>query len=77
VDPVPSQVYAAGSVPSFVAALLVRVKLAVELLAAGVTEALAEAAPVPSALVAVTEQEYVVPLVRPVTVIGLTVPAPS
>jgi len=34
----------------------------------------AEAVPVPVALVAVTENVYAVPLVRPVTVIGLTVP---
>ena len=34
----------------------------------------AEAAPVPVALVAVTENVYAVPFVRPVTVIGLAVP---
>jgi hypothetical protein len=39
--------------------------------AAGVTLTVAEAALVPMAFVAFTEHEYVVPLVRPVTLIGL------
>jgi hypothetical protein len=41
---------------------------------AGVTAALAEAGPVPTALVAVTEHECAVPLVSPVTVSGDTAP---
>lgn len=40
----------------------------------GVALTLAEALPAPEELVAVTEQLYVVPLVRPVTVMGLVVP---
>ncbi len=36
----------------------------------------AEGAPVPMALVAVTVKVYAVPLVRPLTVIGLVVPVP-
>ena len=36
----------------------------------------AEAAPVPAAFVAVTVKVYVVPLISPVTVIGLAVPVP-
>lgn len=40
----------------------------------GVTEAPAEAALVPALLVAVTVQEYVVPLDKPLTTIGLPVP---
>ena len=44
--------------------------------ARGITEAPAEATPVPAELVAVTVQEYVLPLVRPVTTIGLAVPVP-
>ncbi len=44
---------------------------------AGVTELdAAEAAPVPTPLVAVTVKVYAVPLVRPLTVIGLVVPVP-
>lgn len=74
VDPVPSHVYAAGSVPPFVAALLVSVKVPLELPAVGVTETPLDAAPAPSVFVAVTVQLYVVPFVRPVTVIGLPVP---
>ncbi len=35
-----------------------------------------EAGPVPTALVAVTVKVYAVPLVRPLTVIGLVVPVP-
>ncbi len=43
----------------------------------GVTEfEAAEAAPVPTPLVAVTVKVYAVPLVRPLTVIGLVVPVP-
>jgi hypothetical protein len=43
----------------------------------GVTLLLAvEAAPAPSALLAVTVKVYAVPLVRPVTVMGLLVPVP-
>ena len=41
---------------------------------AGVTLTVPEAAPVPTALVAVTEHVYVVPFVRPVTVIGDAAP---
>ena len=40
----------------------------------GVAETVPEAAPVPAAFVAVTEQVYVVPLARPVTAIGEAVP---
>jgi len=43
---------------------------------AGVTLTVPEAGPVPCVFVARTEQEYVVPLVRPVTVIGLAVLLP-
>jgi hypothetical protein len=42
--------------------------------ALGVTVMLLEAGPVPTELVAVTEQLYVVPLVSPVTEIGLALP---
>ena len=41
--------------------------------AAGVTAAAEEAAPVPALLVALTVQEYKLPLVRPVTTTGLDV----
>ena len=41
---------------------------------AGVTLTLPDAAPVPTALVAFALQLYVVPLVSPVTVIGLAAP---
>jgi hypothetical protein len=41
---------------------------------AGVTETVADAALVPTALVAVTEHEYTTPLVNCVTTIGLAVP---
>jgi hypothetical protein len=37
----------------------------------GVTETLFDGAPAPTALTACTEHEYVVPFVRPPTVIGL------
>jgi hypothetical protein len=40
----------------------------------GVTAAVADAGPVPTALVAVTEHVYAVPLASPVTVIGEAVP---
>ena len=43
-------------------------------MAAGVTDALVDAELVPAELVAVTEQAYAVPFVRPVTVIGLDAP---
>ena len=43
---------------------------------AGVTVAAADAALVPTLLVAVTVQEYSVPLVSPETVMGLVVAAP-
>jgi hypothetical protein len=43
-------------VPPSVTAVLVRVKLLLELLTAGVTETLCDAAPLPLALAAVTEQ---------------------
>jgi hypothetical protein len=52
------------------------VLLPLVLAAAGVTETVPEAALVPTELVAVTEQLYVVPLVRLETVIGLAVPVP-
>ena len=42
----------------------------------GVTDTVPDAAPVPAAFVAVTEQVYAVPFVRPDTVIGLAVPVP-
>ena len=41
---------------------------------AGVTVVELEAGPVPTALVAVTEQVYIVPLVSPVTTIGAVAP---
>ena len=45
--------------------------------ALGVTELLAaEAEPVPAELVAVTVKVYAVPLVKPVTVMGLEEPVP-
>ena len=40
----------------------------------GVTDTTLDAVPVPSALVAFTEQLYAVPFVRPVTLIGLPAP---
>ena len=44
------------------------------LVATGVTVTAEEAVPVPALLVALTVQEYKLPLVRPVTTIGLAVP---
>jgi hypothetical protein len=42
----------------------------------GVPPTVPDGALVPAALLAVTEQVYAVPLVRPVTVIGLAAPGP-
>lgn len=75
VDAAPSHVYAAGSAPLFATVGLVSTKVALGG-AMGVTATLAEAAPVPFALVAVTAQPYVVLLVNPLTVIGLVAPVP-
>ena len=44
--------------------------------AVGVTLTVPDAAPMPTALVALTEQRYIVPLVNPLTVIGDVPPLP-
>lgn len=43
----------------------------------GVTDTVPDAEPLPNEFVAFTEHEYAVPLVRPVTVIGLAVSVPD
>ena len=60
-----------GEVPKFCAAGWVKVIVWVP---CGVTDTVPEAAPKPTALRALTEQVYVTPLVRPVTVIDEPAP---
>ncbi len=72
----PSHVYVDGKLPPFATVALANVNTVPLPPALGFTTTLADAAPIPCALLAATVHAYDVSLTNPVTVIGLRVPTP-